>query len=88
MCSKEIDILIAERYMSFIGGIDKMEDKEIFKLLWDEIEKIKKHPEFAPHHKFAKEFAIGWIVMNIIAKFERKYGHKELMEMYKELGIS
>ena len=45
--------------------------KEIIDFLWKDIEKLKKLPEFMPHHKFAKETTISWIVMNIITKFEK-----------------
>lgn len=45
--------------------------KELLDFLWKVVEKVKKQPELASHHKFAKDYAKAIIVFDIIHAFEK-----------------
>jgi len=72
--------------MGFIRRKEAMKsEKEIIKevmkdvgdIVANNIEKINKHPELAPHHKFAKEFAGSWLLIHL-AKDLDDYAKKRI----------
>lgn len=60
--------------------------KKVGNIVVYNIEKISKHPESEPHHKFAKEFAGTWLLTHLSSDLN-DLAEKELKSIDKKKGI-